>query len=124
LDYSFSTKGHFFLITANGRLTKPEVLAFWDVMEQQPGYATAKGMIVVLHSLWWEMTRQEIGELAGMGERFRPVRWAFVVDEEFSFGLVETFTSALRGAATMRAFKDEVAALRWLSSAGVTGSTK
>jgi hypothetical protein len=52
-----------------------------------------------------------------MGERFRPVRWAFITQEDQSFGLVEAFTSTQRGPATMRVFKDESAALAWLSAA-------
>lgn len=117
MDYSFAQRGPYFEIRAIGRLTKTEVLAFWDIMEQQPGYAEASGMIVVLHALWWEMSKQEVEELAAMGERFRPVRWAFITQEDQSFGLVEAFTSTQRGPATMRVFKDESAALAWLSAA-------
>jgi hypothetical protein len=116
VDYSFAQRGPYFEIRAIGRLTKAEVLDFWDVMERQPGYAEARGMIVVLHALWWEMNKQEVEELATMGERFRPVRWAFITQEDLSFGLVEAFTSALRGPAMMRVFKDESEAVAWLSA--------
>jgi hypothetical protein len=115
VDYSFAQRGPNFEIRSIGRLTKAEVLAFWDIMEKQPGYAEASGMIVVLHALWWEMTKEEVEELAAMGERFRPVRWAFITHEDLSFGLVEAFTTALCGLATMRVFKEESEALAWLS---------
>jgi hypothetical protein len=115
VKYSFATNGPIFEISVSGRLTKGEVLAFWDVMDRQPDYPKAKGVILFLHSGWWEMNKEDVEDLAGMAGRLLPCYWAFVIPEDQSFEMVRIFTSSARSDATLELFKEEGEARKWLS---------
>ncbi|EDY18409.1 hypothetical protein CfE428DRAFT_4193 [Chthoniobacter flavus Ellin428] len=114
MHYSIGNEGLILLIQVQGGLSKPEILACWEAIKAHPEYPRATGALVLFDAVWWETSGDELGDLAKRADELRPIRWAFVTDEDLSYGMVRRFATQVEGADRFAVFRDEDIARKWL----------
>jgi hypothetical protein len=115
MHYSLSGEGRLLKVQVADRLTKAEILDLWDRIEAHPAYLTAAaGLVRLAYRIKWDLTGEDITDLAKMVIKLRPLPWAFVAQDPLSFGMIRMFAGHARGEGKYCPFDSEDSGREWL----------
>jgi hypothetical protein len=99
-------------IVLDGALTKPEILALWQHLNS---YQHLNGALVRVPSGWWEITGNDVHDLAQRAGQLPPIRWALFAEDAVSFGMFRMFSTLAENKGLFRVFLEEEAARAWVA---------
>jgi hypothetical protein len=115
MRYSLSSEDRLLKVQVEDTLTKRDILDLWEAIEAYPPYQTAAaGLVHLGYRLKWDISGDEIADLAKRAVRLRPIPYAFVVRDAVSFGMVRMFAAYAQGGGTYYPFEIEDSGREWL----------